>query len=195
MRIGVISDIHDHIPQLQAALSVLKEEAIDGLICCGDLCSPFVMELLGKGFQGNIHLVFGNNDGDTYRITRTAQQWPERINLHGEIALFSLGGKKIAINHFDAIAKELAASGNFDLVCYGHNHRRSITRFTTRGHSVTMLNPGSLMGYRFDEEEPVSIDPTFAIVDLDEDNEVTFFELYPNAEAPHGFSGREIEEK
>ena len=50
MKIGILSDIHDNIWNLRAALEGLGEA--DALICCGDLCSPFVVGLLGEGFPG-----------------------------------------------------------------------------------------------------------------------------------------------
>ena len=51
----------------------------------GDLCSPFVIHHLGKGFKGTIHIVFGNNDGDLYRMTQNSQAYPH-LSLHGEMA-------------------------------------------------------------------------------------------------------------
>jgi hypothetical protein len=56
MKIGILSDIHDNLWNLRAALGGLGEA--DALICCGDLCSPFVVGLLAEGFPGRpIHVV------------------------------------------------------------------------------------------------------------------------------------------
>lgn len=41
MRIAVLSDIHDNVWNLAAALDAGAET--DALICCGDLCSPFIV--------------------------------------------------------------------------------------------------------------------------------------------------------
>ena len=83
MKIGILSDIHDNIWNLRAALEGLGEA--DALICCGDLCSPFVVGLLGEGFPGRpIHVVFGNNDGDLFRITQNASR-VAGLELHGEL--------------------------------------------------------------------------------------------------------------
>ena len=62
MRIAILSDIHDNVWKLAAALKAAREA--DALICCGDLCSPFVVHQLGRAFSGPIHIVFGNNDGE-----------------------------------------------------------------------------------------------------------------------------------
>ena len=37
MRIGLISDMHGNLPALEAVLAKLDEEAVDRLICLGDV--------------------------------------------------------------------------------------------------------------------------------------------------------------
>jgi hypothetical protein len=49
------------------------------------------------------------------------------------------------MQHVDNVAKGLAASGMYDLVCYGHNHR---IRFSRAGRAVA-VNPGPVMGAVF----------------------------------------------
>ena len=49
MRIAVLSDIHDNVWKLAAALDAVGDA--DALICCGDLCSPFIVHQLGRGFS------------------------------------------------------------------------------------------------------------------------------------------------
>jgi len=49
------------------------------------------------------------------------------------------------VNHYDGIACAIAASGEFDLVCYGHNHAYSIARI---GRTLA-INPGAIMGAAF----------------------------------------------
>lgn len=139
MQIAVISDIHDHIGQLAQALK--RVQTAQGLICCGDLCSPFIMEQLGKGFKRPVHVVWGNNDGDRYRLTQTAADYSQ-ITVHGEYAELTLDKKRFAVNHFDGIGRALAASSRFDVVCYGHNHQHELTR---KGHTQ-VINPGEVMG-------------------------------------------------
>lgn len=73
MRLAILSDIHDHVTELRSALAELASAGgADRLLCCGDLCAPFMVEELVDGFAGPVHVVFGNNDGDRYRITRAA---------------------------------------------------------------------------------------------------------------------------
>jgi len=139
MQVGVLSDIHDNIWKLESALRLLG--GVDALICCGDLCSPFVVDRLANGFPGPIHVVFGNNDGDRYRITLKADQY-HHFHLHGEFAELEFGGRRFAVNHFDEIGRALADSEAYDVVCYGHNHTYEVDQV---GKTVR-INPGEIMG-------------------------------------------------
>jgi uncharacterized protein len=140
MRIAILSDTHDNIWRLDRALSRMGEA--DLLIHCGDLCSPFVAKHLGEGAPGRpIHIVWGNNDGDPRMILRVASSYPE-IQIHGPFAELELGDLRIGVNHYPEIARPLAASGRYDLVCYGHDH----TAHESRVGGCVLLNPGELMG-------------------------------------------------
>ncbi|HEX9655159.1 MAG TPA: YfcE family phosphodiesterase [bacterium] len=140
MKIAILSDIHDHLENLRSALRLAQESEV--LICCGDLCSPFIIDELAKGFPNReIHIVFGNNDADLFRITTRAAAYPH-LKLHGEFVELSLGGKKIAVNHFDNIGHALARCDSYDVVCFGHNHQFEITAV---GHTL-IVNPGEVMG-------------------------------------------------
>ena len=142
MRIAILSDIHDNVWKLAAALAHLG--GTDAMICCGDLCSPFIVHQLGRGFTKPIHVVFGNNDGDLFRITANARQY-EHIRIHGEFFRGEFAGQRFAANHYENIARAIAASGEFDVVCYGHNHVYDIARVG----STLAINPGSIMGATF----------------------------------------------
>ena len=157
MKIAILSDIHDNIWNLRAALAGLPPA--DALICCGDLCSPFVVGLLAEGFPGRpIHVVFGNNDGDLYRITQNAAR-VGTVQLHGELFRGEFEGRRVLVNHYPEIALAIAASGEYDLVCYGHNHLYKIERV---GATLT-VNPGAIMGYEPGGKREVS--PTFVVYD------------------------------
>jgi putative phosphoesterase len=167
MRLAVLSDIHDNIWKLGAALAAIRDT--DVLLCCGDLCSPFVIHQLARGYPRDIHLVFGNNDADTFRITRNAASYPH-LHLHGELMVKTFGGRRVAMNHFDFLAAPLAVSGQFDAVFFGHNHVREIRR---EGAALA-VNPGAIMGARPTAEgEVVDVDSTFAIYDTEAHTAVT----------------------
>ncbi|MCF7669328.1 MAG: metallophosphoesterase [Verrucomicrobia bacterium] len=139
MKIAIISDIHDNIRNLRNAL--MKAGDAEALVCCGDLCSPFIIKELGQGFEGPVHIVFGNNDGDTFRMLQASQKFTH-LTLHGEFADLDLDGKRFAVNHFDNIGGALAKSNLYDVVCFGHNHNAEINR---TGKTL-VINPGEVFG-------------------------------------------------
>ncbi|MBV8072331.1 MAG: metallophosphoesterase family protein [Acidobacteriaceae bacterium] len=157
MRIAILSDIHDNLWNLEVAMDAI--EGCDAMICCGDLCSPFVVDELAR-FRGDIHLVFGNNDADLFRITAKAAKLPA-FHIHGEFFEAQLAGKRVAANHFDLIARPVAKSGNFELVCFGHNHEFEISR----DGGCLLINPGPIMGARFSGGKRVDVTPTFVVYD------------------------------
>ncbi len=154
MKVGIVSDIHDHIDNLRQALSQLQE--VETLICCGDLCSPFIIDEFGKGFAGGeIHIVFGNNDGDLFRIATRAAAYPH-IKLHGEFCELELDGTRFAVNHFDNIGRALAKYDAYDVVCFGHNHQFEVAKVA----GTLIINPGEIMGGLTGTASFVSYDTT-----------------------------------
>jgi putative phosphoesterase len=161
MRLAILSDIHDNVWKLARALDAAR--GADAMICCGDLCSPFIVHQLGRGFAATIHIVFGNNDGDRHRIGVNAAQYTH-IKVHGEMMRAEFAGKRIAANHYDFIARAIAASGEYDVVCYGHNHVYDVSR---AGRTLA-INPGAIMGATFAADgSRTDVPSTFVIYDTE----------------------------
>ncbi len=142
MKIAVVSDIHDHIRNLRAILE--RVESAELLLCPGDLCAPFMVDELADGFGGPVHVVFGNNDGDTYRIAGAADD-RDSVTLHGEFGTLpseETGGTRVAVHHFAEVGRRLSESGAFDLVCFGHTHEWE----SGREGETLYVNPGEVMG-------------------------------------------------
>ncbi len=158
MRLGILSDIHDNIWALGTALGLLKD--CDALLCLGDICSPFTMVSIGEGFEGPIHVVWGNNDGDRLHAAHSVERLG-RVTFHGELGELELGGQRVAITHWPDIGQALARGGTYDLVCHGHNHRRSVASF----ERTTILNPGEVMG-RFGERSVAEYDTSTRAANL-----------------------------
>jgi uncharacterized protein len=161
MRVAIISDIHDNLCNLNSVISAIN--SVDTLICCGDLCSPFVIDELAK-FSKEIHIVFGNNDADLYRITSKAARILH-CHLHGELFEGEFAGKRFGVNHFDYLARPLAKSGSYDVVCFGHNHEAEITR----AGNCLLVNPGPIMGAKFSSGKWEDVAATYAIYDTGRD--------------------------
>ena len=157
MRLAILSDIHDNLWNLAVAMEVAR--TADELLCCGDLCAPFVIDELTSG-DIPVHIVFGNNDADLYRITLKAAKKP-KCQIHGEFFQATLDGRRIAMNHFDYLARPIAKSGDYDVVCFGHNHEFEVSR---QGATL-LINPGPVMGAKFSSGKWEDVAPTFVIYD------------------------------
>lgn len=141
MKIGIISDSHDHLDNLRRVLGALGEEGVEAALHCGDYCAPFILHDL-EGLGVPVHGVFGNVDGDRHLMTRIADRDLEHVHLHGETAELELGGLRIGANHYPALAEGLAHTGRFDLVAYGHTHEAELRRVG----DCLLVNPGEIMG-------------------------------------------------
>ena len=141
MKIAVVSDSHDQIPNLRQAVTLANERGCVLLIHCGDLISPFMLEELAA-FAGAVHLIYGNNAGDQHLISSACSGRFPSLTHHGVLGALEAGGRKIAFTHYPQMARGLAAQGDFDVVCCGHNHRYRVEKI---GGSL-LVNPGELLG-------------------------------------------------
>ncbi len=140
MLLAVVSDSHDNLWAVDAARPHLARA--DALLHCGDWISPFTLKRFIEAMEGRpIHGVFGNNDGERRLLGRIADGH-DHVHLYGDFAEFTLDGLAIAITHYPEIARGLAHSGRYDLVCYGHDH----TAHEERVNGTLLLNPGELFG-------------------------------------------------
>jgi putative phosphoesterase len=157
MKIAIISDTHDNLANIKKTLDFLKREKIKFIIHCGDVAAPATLNEILKNFSGKIHLVFGNVDGDQFRMTKLEDKYPDRLKIWGEIGKLKIASRKIAFTHFPEFAKALFESKKYDLVFYGHTHKP----WKEEKGKIKLINPGNLAGmfYR----------ATFAIYDTKTD--------------------------
>lgn len=152
MKIGVISDTHGHTLNTLAATRMLATLEVEAVLHCGDIGSPQIPKLLAAW---PTHFVFGNCD----HAYEEADLWEAisaaGLTCHDRFGDLELGGRRIGLIHSDDARRfrQTIASGEYDLVCYGHTHE-------AESHYVgktLVLNPGAL--YR-------ATPHTIAIVDL-----------------------------
>src|SRR5262245_16878551 len=139
MKSLVCSDLHDHVSNFETALTVASTAQCDSVICCGDICAPFMLDCYHRHCDLPFHVVFGNNDGDRFNLAQKAalinsgRHPGKQLHLYGEFLLAPSQHKlagippdfSVAVYHYPEMAKMIAASGNFNMVFYGHSHRPS----------------------------------------------------------------------
>jgi len=140
MRIAILSDSHDQILHVHRAVQFSNQAGVEMLIHCGDLISPFMLKHLAL-FTGPIHLIYGNNVGDQHLVSSRCKSM-DNIFHHGIFGSVTAGGLKIAFHHYPELAYGVAKTGDYDVVCCGHNHIRA-ARYM---NGCLLLNPGELLG-------------------------------------------------
>jgi hypothetical protein len=105
------------------------------------------------GFDGDVHCVFGNGDGDPLTISRFAHEHAPNLHLHGPHAELELDGVAIAVTHYPLYGRALARTGDYRAVFSGHTHEAHEERFG----DCLWLNPGEILGWKGD--------PTCAVYD------------------------------
>jgi uncharacterized protein len=144
MKIGVLSDTHDHLTNIRKAVEIFSTRGVQALIHGGDFCSPFTLAefkpLADAGLK--MHAVFGNNDGDRVLLVRRAGDF---CSFSDGACIVTLGGRKIVVLHYPDLGEDLFRLGAYDLVIYGHNHKARV-----EGKERKLLNPGSASGYLTD---------------------------------------------
>ena len=143
MHIGVFSDVHDNIANLRKLLALYSDRRVKTLIFYGDFCSPIPVREMGA-FEGEIHCVFGNGDGDRFTMSKIARTDSTNVILHGEWADLTFAGVRIAVTHYPFYARALARTGDYQAVFSGHTHEQHEERLG----DCLWLNPGEVMGWK-----------------------------------------------
>jgi len=141
MKIAIISDTHDNIPNVEKFLAWAESNRIESIIHCGDIAAPaMVKELFGpSGLE--FHCVYGNV-ADRESMPQMCERF-SNCHLHGDEGEVESDGIRIAFCHFPDIAKELAMTGKYHLVFFGHSHKPGME---TLPNGCQLINPGTLGG-------------------------------------------------
>ncbi|GAB3414891.1 metallophosphoesterase [Haloparvum alkalitolerans] len=157
MKLGIVSDTHDDLDAVAAAVELFEREAVDAVVHCGDFVAPFSV----APFEGDwaFHAVRGNNDGE-WAVESTVEAFGE---YHGEAAALPFDGRSVAVYHGTSatLVDALVDCGDHDFVCHGHTHAHGVEE---RGGTVR-VNPGGL---------PIPVagaDDAFRVATIDTDRE------------------------
>ena len=146
LKLCVLSDSHDHIARLEAAVAQAKNQGAEAVLHGGDVVAPSTLSCLEK--QGlPVHVIHGNNAGDLFTLGRLAARPGSCLQYHGMDADIHLGGRRIFLVHYPHYARAMAATGDWDLVCCGHSHAAAQEWVPNlRGAETLLLNPGTVGG-------------------------------------------------
>jgi len=106
-----------------------------------------------------IHLIHGNNTGDLVSLCRFAEGHSQILRYYGQDASIEIGGRRVFLVHYPHYARGMALTGDYDLVCNGHEHRAAIERVrNVKGSETLRIDPGTVAG--------VSAPATYVLGDL-----------------------------
>ena len=157
MKIVILSDTHDNVPNLNKIVLWMIEQKITIGIHCGDITSLSTLKEGLGNFSGTLHVVFGNADADEFETAKSPFNYQPQIKTWGELGEIELAGKKIAFLHNPDLARHLAESQKYDIVFYGHTHKP----WKENCGKTKLVNPGNVAG--------IFYKPTFAVYDTKKD--------------------------
>jgi putative phosphoesterase len=146
VKICIVSDSHDRADPLAQAVLEAKALGAEAVVHCGDLIGTQTLRgALDAGLP--MHVIHGNNIGDTTSLARWARESGGKLHYHGADARLELGGRRIFVVHYDNYGYAFACTGEFDLVCCGHSHKAEARRVAgVNGNAVWLVNPGTVAG-------------------------------------------------
>jgi len=139
MKIGIISDTHDNLPQIKKAVEIFNREKVKLVLHAGDFVSPFTF-LEFKNLNCPLKGVFGNNDGDKLYLQ---EKFKGIGDLFPEPYQMNLNYKNIVILHKEELIDALAKSQEYEVIIYGHTHQTDLRKI---GETI-IINPGECGGW------------------------------------------------
>ncbi len=148
MDLGIVSDTHDDMAVVEAAVDTFERAAVDAVVHCGDFVAPFA----ATPFDGpwDFYAVRGNNDGE-WGLAAAVDGFGTYLGEMGEL---TLDGSRIAVYHGTSppVVDALCDSGSYDYVLHGHSHRR----VDEDREGTVRINPGGL-AYQADLPGPAAV--------------------------------------
>jgi putative phosphoesterase len=149
--IGILSDSHDNLDRVRAAVRLFNDAGCDLVIHAGDFVAPFTADEL-RNLRAPVKAVFGNCDGEKAGLSRAFQGLGE---IRKAPLAFSHAGLRFVVVHFDSAAFAQAASGLCDIVVFGHTHKPLVEL----RDGVLLVNPGEAGGWLGGKSTAALLDP------------------------------------
>jgi putative phosphoesterase len=151
--IGILSDTHDNMEAIEAAVEYFNREGVEMVLHAGDLVSPFTAPSFGE-LRCPMVAVLGNNEGALWLLGKKFRDIGVELQ---DFAVQEAGGRRIAVYHgtIPQLKEALLASSKYDVVVTGHTHEPEVSRV---GDTLG-INPGEACGYLTGKRTLALLDP------------------------------------
>jgi len=136
--VGILSDSHDNMPAIRAAVELFNQREVDLVIHAGDLVAPFTAREIKK-LNCPYKIVLGNNDGEILGLFKIYGG-----NVYHPPFQLDVNDKKVLVLHDPIHLEILKQSQFFDLIIYGHDHNVAVTKSP---NGCMIVNPGECGGW------------------------------------------------
>jgi putative phosphoesterase len=159
MKVGILSDSHDHLTALERAVKIFNDNNVGFVIHAGDFVAPFALKPL-EALQCQWIGVFGNNDGEQQGLTQKSkgriQPGPYELNLDGK--------KVVVVHDLTSSMRAEIIHSDARIAISGHTHQPKIER----EGEVLFINPGELCGWLYGRRTVALLDSSNLEVTLEE---------------------------
>ena len=149
--IGILSDSHDNLPRIRDAVRLFNDAGCDLVIHAGDFVAPFAVSEL-RNLRAPVKAVFGNCDGERAGLAKAFEGLGE---IRAAPLKFTHTGLRFLVCHLDSPVDRHLASGNYDVVVFGHTHKP----LAERRAEVLLVNPGETGGWLRGKSTVALLDP------------------------------------
>mgnify|MGYP001208526132 FL=1 len=140
MLIGVVSDTHNNIKNIEKIIHLFNEEPVDLVIHTGDISKAETLRIFSE-LDAPLVGVFGNNDRIEEGLKEVCVEY--NFNFQEPPLSITLQGKKIVVFHEPDLIKDyIKEHKDIDLILHGHTHRYKEEKIDR----TVYFNPGESAG-------------------------------------------------
>jgi putative phosphoesterase len=138
MRIGVISDTHNHLANVARIVLLLNAARVERVVHTGDITQAKTLHALA-GLDAPLVGVFGNNDLERAALERAGSELGMAF-VDPPLRL-AWAGRRIVVVHDPRDLR--AHADDAEVALHGHDHQT----VRTRRHGALVFNPGECAGH------------------------------------------------
>ena len=144
MKIGIVSDTHNHLPNVQKIVALFNDAGVERVIHTGDITQAKTLEVFAR-LRMPLLGVYGNNDEGERESLETAVA---AYGFHFQDPPFVLEwhSRRIMVVH-DPLEFDGHLDPSYDLALHGHTHLYRHERSGVNGAGQVIFNPGECAGH------------------------------------------------